>query len=102
MSELDELTSHELEALEEIGRRLKRKEKVGKQDELKYLRWREANLSKALQEASDPKKFAKIYHKLEGVRHKKDLVNQEIMNSGDRGGGVMGQGSIKDSRNPPR
>ena len=102
MTEPEESIDRQREAMEEIGRRITRGEKVSLQDQLKYYNWRKVNLSQVLQNSSDPKKFAKIHHKLEGVENRIAEINGEIMNSGRRGGGVMGQGSIKDSRNTPR
>lgn len=88
--------THDDAEIDAIERRQKQGEKISLQDQLKVLRRREHRLSIAHQTASNtsiaPKQLARLFHRLENTRNQIDEINEQIMNSGDRGGGVMSRG----------
>ncbi|HLD24485.1 MAG TPA: hypothetical protein VJB96_01075 [Patescibacteria group bacterium] len=103
MSEWIESTG-DTKVLDSIEQRMARGEKVSVQDQLKVLRRREHRLAEQYKQASSDsrmKGIGRLFRRWEAVQLQIRNLNEGIMDSGDRGGGVIGQGSKKASYNVP-
>jgi hypothetical protein len=84
-------------SLIDIALRMQAGEPVGLQDQLRFFRFREHELSEKLKNGD-----INAFHPLEDIRGQIEAVNRQIMDSGDPGGGTTGQGSRHDAHNNPR
>ena len=69
---------------------------VSPQLKLKYLHWREKTLSAQIKENPG------VYLEHEKILEQIKAIDDEIMNSGDLGGSMMGQSSLQAAHNNPR
>lgn len=108
MTESDMKPRNENAVMEAIGRRI---HDEGEEDiPLTILKafydWQVRNLSTrhllAVEKKENARVTARIFTRLTRAQDNAERVRQKIQNLGDRGGGVMGQGSIDDTHNVPR
>jgi len=98
---MPEITPEAAAALEkemiDIGIRIQAGEKVPLQQQLRFYRFREGQLSQGLAQNAD------LYQPLENIRETIKEINRKITASGPAGtGGVIGQESLRNTRNTPR
>lgn len=80
----------------DIGLRIEKGEDVPLQDQLRYYRYRESIVSAQLSAGNTD-----LFHPLEHIRAQIAEINKKITDSGPKGGGTTGEGSVRDTHNPP-
>ncbi len=92
---MESYSKSDIASLEAIGVQMQNGEEVGLPLQLKFLHWRVKTLSAQMKD--DPVLILAHDSILEQIK----AIDAEIMNLGDRGGPMIGQATLRDSRNNP-